>query len=1705
MPKEGKNDRRRSSISFLSPQKRGGTSTGSHASKRRNSSLGTGGNGGGGHSDRRKREASSGASGSLGKGKRQNASKQETLHGKREQQHRSDVLSFEDTEEKHGSPSHSANSEEIERDSKDSLSFGDTEDDGSQEETESSNVLPSEPLNMLYYTFFQLCQSYKLHKGCGHLRAFFGTWTDKIGLDHVDLFPEMKVLDLSMAYIGVKHLMILGDMLRAEKIDKYHLPPSVSTFYRKSPDLPHHFFVSRVPELSLLRLPLMCLEFNIDERQRLRLRPEDWTLLPSTSIFSPSARRRQEADGITTLPASTKTSGNAAVRYFLTAVMGHPSLQEVDMSNNPIGPGLLPTICRFIKGTPSVEKFHVNRTGLLPEEVERITAVCELNRRRRMAVPASRWEETRAVWHAVQVDWLRKWSMSIWNKHQQEMTRREAEKEGKTGRGEGKDAAALTRLSGGTFFSASAMLSSVKDTETDPHAVVKSYLPTSLPPLFVSETPYITIVPPPQKVVKSIELFLHHLDELREAGAKGGDERRSAPSSRPGTQGGSGRSTKADPLRISSRDGVRTPYSLTTGVVSPRSEFGRSTSLHTVSSHTAQLGGDIEDTTVFPLPSRPATRAWRKSSISSASAAGPSITGTGVRKRTSLKEGDDSKQGAVSLSSPTSTFLKYEVRYSHLFNTPYLRYVKNSEWSSNSGGGVFSTASSHTSPISSPGLPPSAEGMTGAGGVGKRGGGGSPFGLHSSHASATSTSSSSVSSLTNAAIFPREMVELMKTAFVDPRIAELTFLQGRPPCRTLPTCKAFGGLKGVGTARWIDGTISTMSPTVARELKKDIAGSLLMRAVRRILFPPPPPPPAPPKVKAIQGRLGEENGAWRTTEEEAYLMVLEEQEKQWNLLLSKLVSLMKPCRYQVGDFIYREHETPYWLWFLPSESIVEEEGEGFSSLLTPAVGDGKSRTSARDHQTGAPHDTKETREKDPLSGKAGADQTNITTTSSTAQCQLSLNALKCVSGTPQGVRVIRHVSSEEYEQEEVVVALHTNVPSYPVRRRRRKKTVGGRASSFTDSERGEGKDSSVNMDDEEEEDSDDEEATRDGKSGGHGGEEGGTSGFSAMGSSLDSHTVHITRGQFFGDRELFGTTSLYMYQRQKRMQEEARDLRQRYRGVGSRRHSSPRKQEKGGPSSSLDPSSRSTSKSYMLSVGGNERHERRESEGRRTSASATGEGSSVVDLGMLRQQYKCREGDAVLVRRVVSKKGSTLSGSYSSNASPHYQTGSMSGGENKGKRRECGTPAAATNSSAPTAVPSSTASGSVHRADTERIPRTTTNGSGAGPLSIEREDPPALSTSSSSPASTGLPQAGNGLSSYSTENLGSMEKDNASASFFSPPPTAPPILPVSPASSSVLLWQLPLEVAFFYLFDPYHRFHQKAASILQNFPETQDMHPSLAPMVGYVLQPFGVTVTEVQKLYGKSRTLSRHEELMHETIIIDEGDFVLSVVSSITGKKSEKILQGSGEGLVITNLAAYEWDEAYRQAVASAQGDSRASLYAREANNGKEILGKAAALQQYREQKAFVQRQQQQQEAQQQDLNLQHLPQAYSLETTSSMTSVFMSSHFPHQGDYTEGSSSFTREEKEGGKRSRRARADPSSHLSSPRFSPDGISNRDQVEYRLVFGTQASHWRYYRISNDDWALLPGHVRVALSRNCLVLGHKRTKPRVSQSQLYTSCL
>lgn len=74
--------------------------------------------------------------------------------------------------------------------------------------------------------------------------------------------------------------------------------------------------------------------------------------------------------------------GNKVLLYVLEALQGHPRLQLLDLSGNPIASALVPTLSRLVQTTPSLTVLVLDNTLLFEDEIEMLSAQCRLNQLR---------------------------------------------------------------------------------------------------------------------------------------------------------------------------------------------------------------------------------------------------------------------------------------------------------------------------------------------------------------------------------------------------------------------------------------------------------------------------------------------------------------------------------------------------------------------------------------------------------------------------------------------------------------------------------------------------------------------------------------------------------------------------------------------------------------------------------------------------------------------------------------------------------------------------------------------------------------------------------------------------------------------------------------------------------------------------------------------------------------------------------------------------------------------------------------------------------------------------------------------------------------------------------------------------------------------------------------------------------------------------
>ena len=75
----------------------------------------------------------------------------------------------------------------------------------------------------------------------------------------------------------------------------------------------------------------------------------------------------------------TNVSGNKVIAELCISLEGHPSLREVDLSNNGLGTDCYLNLVRFVKATPSLEKLVLDGCLLQQHEQQHLTALVAVN------------------------------------------------------------------------------------------------------------------------------------------------------------------------------------------------------------------------------------------------------------------------------------------------------------------------------------------------------------------------------------------------------------------------------------------------------------------------------------------------------------------------------------------------------------------------------------------------------------------------------------------------------------------------------------------------------------------------------------------------------------------------------------------------------------------------------------------------------------------------------------------------------------------------------------------------------------------------------------------------------------------------------------------------------------------------------------------------------------------------------------------------------------------------------------------------------------------------------------------------------------------------------------------------------------------------------------------------------------------------------
>ncbi|KPI88020.1 hypothetical protein ABL78_2896 [Leptomonas seymouri] len=190
------------------------------------------------------------------------------------------------------------------------------------------------------------------------------------GTREAELFcSSVTTLDFSACYVGPNTLLALADLFRVHCValaDRYHntsaaalrggtpavVVRAVAPLWSKvtvpfSSNSSSVEMCSLLPQLRTLRLVHLCLDFSTDDNSE-----------------------------------PHRNSGNKILLYVLDALQGHPCLQLLDLSGNPIASALVPTLSRLVQAIPSLTTLVLDNTLLQESEKEMLSAQCLLNQMR---------------------------------------------------------------------------------------------------------------------------------------------------------------------------------------------------------------------------------------------------------------------------------------------------------------------------------------------------------------------------------------------------------------------------------------------------------------------------------------------------------------------------------------------------------------------------------------------------------------------------------------------------------------------------------------------------------------------------------------------------------------------------------------------------------------------------------------------------------------------------------------------------------------------------------------------------------------------------------------------------------------------------------------------------------------------------------------------------------------------------------------------------------------------------------------------------------------------------------------------------------------------------------------------------------------------------------------------------------------------------
>lgn len=178
------------------------------------------------------------------------------------------------------------------------------------------------------------------------IESLLDDWIDEeepvedLGSDGVTVllsFPCIFVVQFVDVYLGARQLLVFFQLVGIHAAEG-------------SNDSDGRVFRCLLPGLRTLLLPSMHLDFDL---------PDDTPCHPR----------------------ALKIGGNECVRYILARLQHHPTLEYLDLSDNPIGPALLPALRKFAKTCLCLRRLNLSGTLLSKDEVESVLTIIRSRRR----------------------------------------------------------------------------------------------------------------------------------------------------------------------------------------------------------------------------------------------------------------------------------------------------------------------------------------------------------------------------------------------------------------------------------------------------------------------------------------------------------------------------------------------------------------------------------------------------------------------------------------------------------------------------------------------------------------------------------------------------------------------------------------------------------------------------------------------------------------------------------------------------------------------------------------------------------------------------------------------------------------------------------------------------------------------------------------------------------------------------------------------------------------------------------------------------------------------------------------------------------------------------------------------------------------------------------------------------------------------------